>query len=633
MTHESILTKVKTAAPIYEQHLGRRPRVFGRRRFGLTPALPQILHQTGFTGAWHVALDDGRFPRADRSKIRWEGVDGTSIDTLACLPLDAGIAESFLNLPEKLGSTMDNDFVATLMFAHWPGRASTFHGDLLRMAKYAPVLGRFVTVDEYFRETAESSIRSKFSPDQYRTPYLQQTVTGSEPNPISKYVRSFESQLNQEVEGTLMMMTAMLTGTPVESEQCLDRFATALPRAAKLSEQGVLIVNPLSFTRQIGIELPSNAETDGNVNRTIVEVPPLGFAWIAADERKIVATRNINIPIASENVLRNEFCEVTISPTTGGIQSIYDLRTHGNRLSQQIAIRLPRVQTGAGDRAADPGESPYTTMAADSLGIETSDSAFGKITSRGRILDPRGQQLARYAQTTSLWKSSRVINLQIEISDITIQFDADPWNSYLACRFAWADAEAELRRSVHSCSFVSDAKRLEAPEFVEIIAGSTRTAILTGGLPYHSLIGPRMLDSILAVHGELAASFRMGIGIEVPHAWRAAKELFLQPTMISQQASPPVSGDVGWLFHVDAPNVAATHWSPLVEAGRVIGFRVRLLETEGRSGRVKLRSFRPPDTAVQTDVGSEPQGSLSIEDDAIEIVMVGYEWTQIEARW
>ncbi len=40
-----------------------------------------------------------------------------------------------------------------------------------------------------------------------------------------------------------------------------------------------------------------------------------------------------------------------------------------------------------------------------------------------------------------------------------------------------------------------------------------------------------------------------------------------------------------WLFHIDARNLVATHWEPLEQEGRIAGFRVRLLETEGRPGR------------------------------------------------
>ncbi len=635
MTHEAILAELQSAGRIYEKRLGRRPTVFGRRTFGLTPVLPQILHQTGFTSAWHVALDGGLLPKTDRSKIRWEAVDGTSIDALASLPLDAGVAETFLKLPEQLGTTMDNDFVATLMFARWPGYASDFHRDLQRTAEYGAVLGRFITIEDYFRETAESSIRSKFSPDEYRTPYLSQTAVDGVTDPISQHRSALQSSLNTEIESALSTMTAALRGPATDADPIdLKRtYAAALPRKAQAPEQGMLVVNPLNFTRSVGIELPNGFSVrSSETSRAVVDVPPQGFAWIASAENFAVAGAKKTGPIAHGNVLRNEFCEVTVSQSGGGIQSIYDLRTHGNRLSQQIAFRLSRADSG-GERSVESDDGLYTTMLAEGIEIATSDEAFGKIVSRGRLVDPLGHPVARFTQSTSLWCGSRVIDLQLTISEVADRFDANSWTSYLACRFAWPMADVELRRSVHGCSFTTEANRIEAPEFVEISAGRQRTAILTGGLPFHRRVGSRMLDSLLLVRGETARSFHLGIGIDVPYPWRAAKEILLPPMIFAEQAPPPVSGTAGWLFHIDAPNVTTTHWSPLVDAGRVVGFRVRLLEVEGRSSRVHVRSFRQPLSAIQTSVVGEPLSTLHIDGDAIHFEMGGYDWTQIETRW
>jgi alpha-mannosidase len=70
----------------FEQVLGCRPRVFGRRRFGLTPMLPQILQNCGFEAAVHATLEEGVFPEGTQTKVRWEGCDGTALDTIARTP-------------------------------------------------------------------------------------------------------------------------------------------------------------------------------------------------------------------------------------------------------------------------------------------------------------------------------------------------------------------------------------------------------------------------------------------------------------------------------------------------------------------------------------------------------------------
>ena len=181
LTHEGILGELNSALSVYQEVLGRRPTVFGSRRFALSPVLPQILREVGYSAALHISFDEGHCPTADHTKTRWQGLDGSAIDALARPALDAGQSDSFLALPEELNRTMDQDFVATIVMAHWPGYGSTFYHDLRRTAAYAPVLGKFVTVDEYFRDTSPPGVYSKFMPDQYRTPYLLQAGN----NPIS----------------------------------------------------------------------------------------------------------------------------------------------------------------------------------------------------------------------------------------------------------------------------------------------------------------------------------------------------------------------------------------------------------------------------------------------------------------
>ena len=169
---------------------------------------------------------------------------------------------------------------------------------------------------------------------------------------------------------------------------------------------------------------------------------------------------------------------------------------------------------------------------------------------------------------------------------------ADPWNSYYAARFAWPDDSAQLARGVSLARVKTEATRLEAPEFVDVESPAGHVTILTGGLPYHRRTGARMLDSLLVVRGERARQFNLGIGVDLPQPAAAALEFMTPPTLWLGEAPPPASSH-GWLFHVDAKNVLATHWEPLVDdtadpdgtaGGRapIKGFRARLLETAGR---------------------------------------------------
>ena len=89
----------------------------------------------------------------------------------------------------------------------------------------------------------------------------------------------------------------------------------------------------------------------------------------------------------------------------------------------------------------------------------------------------------------------------------------------------------------------------------------------------------------------------------------------------------------GWLFHLDARNVLATRWEPILAEGKPAGFRVRLLETEGRAAAVGLRSFRPVASARSIDFVGEVQAELTVEGDQIEVQIGPREWIQVEVMF
>ena len=141
---------------------------------------------------------------------------------------------------------------------------------------------------------------------------------------------------------------------------------------------------------------------------------------------------------------------------------------------------------------------------------------MGEITSIGRLLSPRGELLASFRQRYRAWRGSRVLQLSIELDPVVLPGD-DPWESYYACRFAWSDDAAELWRGVNELRERAEAKRLEAPLYIDIDEGGPNVVLLTGGLPFHRRTDARMLDSLLLVRGERSRSFELGIGMDVKY--------------------------------------------------------------------------------------------------------------------
>lgn len=678
LSHEGILAGLRQGLAEFERQLGARPHVYGRRRYGLTPALPQILHGLGFSGALHATLDDGRFPEGTQIKTRWEGSDGTPIDALCRAPLDATGPKTFLGYAVKMGESMDSDHVATICLAHWPGQTSCWFEDLRRAARYSPALGKLTTLDAWFHDTDVPPHTDRFEADQYRSPYLKQSVIRRMDDPISTSVRYWRRRAAGDAAQSLRALAALVSGDAGETvlpllaeiertaddadvpeideqlaaatDAAAERFAACIPRGEGPQQRGCLVLNPSSFVRRVGIEsgpdaggldaLPDVqrpvyiADRHNGAVQVVVDVPPMGFAWLAPGASNS-PSRDAK-PLAESEadfcVLRNEFFEVIINGGTGTLQSLHEYAKRGNRLSQQLALRTPGERARPGDAWDDSDGGIYSEMAAESVEVTVATSALGEVVSRGKLLDRKGGAVAGFRQTYRVWRGSRVLELEVEL-DPQAELKSDPWNNYYCLRFAWANEAADLYRGVHQTRHPVHAKRFEAPHYVEIEDVKTSTAILTGGLPFHRRAGLRMLDMLLLVRQERERRFRVGIGLDLTHPMQDAVGLLAPRPVVAQTAAAPRPAASSWLFHIDNKNVIATHWEPLVEDGRVAGFRVRLLETSGRTSHAGLSTFRPVATASKVDFTGHKLMALKIEDEKVQVELASHQWVELEARF
>ncbi len=678
LSPEAIKHNLQRGLTAYRELLDVRPTVFGRRRFGLTPVLPQILKQLGFNAALHFTLDDGRFPTDNQGRIQWEGIDGTTVDSFDRAPGDAAGADVFLRLPETLGNLMDLDNAATMVFAHWPGYASTWYQDLKRIAAYSSVLGAFATAENYFEETSTFGSQAQYRADQYRSPYLAQDVAAGRTDPISRWVRYYRRRAAAEAVQTLNTLSTIAAcdqaacglasliaevddSISTDNESCdldqrlssalnnaMARFSGSLTGSASTTETGCLAANPLSFSRRMCVETP---------NPAVIDVPAMGFAWVGPEQssdapsetRRFRKNRPKDEPplaeqLDNETVLRNEFFEIVVDPHTGALRSISDYYSRGARLAQQIALRSPQ------GKGVEPGDDAnYSIMAADEVIATSSGPVLGEVVSRGRLVDCSAKRLAGFTQTTRVHRGSRIIELLIEL-DIDRLPEQNPWQSYYAARFAWADATANLYRGVNMANVPTDCSQMETPHFIDIRSGKVRTTLLCGGTAYHRRLGLRKLDTLLVVRGETARQFRLGIGVDVSHPVQAALDFIAPETVLHGVPCPTATS--GWMFHIDARNVVATHIEPLFSSDNdntfsrrrhdddtfsrrrhdgVEGFVIRLLETDGRKVQVGLRSFRPIRSATKLHAGDTPPVELPVAGDRITIDLGPHEWAEVEA--
>ena len=678
MHPEEVLDGWNKARDVYESSLGIIPKVYGRRRFGFTSNMPQWLSRFGITAALHVGLDDGSNPESSQAKTRWEGRDGSSIDAIARVPLNASLHETYLSLATKLGESMDMDHVATLCLAHWPAKTPEWFDDLVRISRRTSALGRFVTLQEYFETTDIAPLNEVFDADRYKSPYLKQAIIRNQEDPISKSVRrqrrlsklraaealSTTSQLlgaNQATDLALLKSQIYQVDQPFGDEQsssesaaldesldqaidtAANQLAHQVPRDGDV-ENGCLILNPCAFTRRTfiddtGLEVVPNAQrpvyaaSNGQQNNLIVDVPSMGFSWIG-EQSTDSGKPSTGPPMAEGMNLRNEFMEILFSETTGGIQSVisYD-QARVNRVSQQLAIRKS-VRRKDGRWAEVDDEANYSVMAADSVEVTASTSLAGEVTSRGRIMNRDGTVLARFTQIVRLTRGSRVINVKVTIQDgdSDLSLKGNPWENYLCARFAWVDEAANLYRTINGVRHPANGRRLEAPEYLEI-DGEGSTTILTGGLPVHRRIGYRMLDSLLVTKGETCREFEFGIGIDLKYPSQQAADLHVKPVWVKQQAAPPKGNHSSWLFHLSARNVNVTAWTPIHEEGQVVGCRLRVMESRGRQAKVTLSTFRKITTATQCNLDHSVLGDCPVEDGKATFELSPHEWLELDVRW
>ncbi len=187
---ESNLWQLRRGSEAYRAHLDdRNVETVARRRFGLFTQLPQIAKRFGFRYALHLGFDAGRFPIRSEVKRLWESPDGSSLETLLRPPLAADRPSQGLFVAWRLAATMRNDHVATLPLVHWPSPVATWYDDFRRGATYSPVLGRWVTLNDYFHLTDRPYETFRPDPDSYQSPYLAQAVATRDPEPISRLAR------------------------------------------------------------------------------------------------------------------------------------------------------------------------------------------------------------------------------------------------------------------------------------------------------------------------------------------------------------------------------------------------------------------------------------------------------------
>jgi alpha-mannosidase len=662
----SLSWQFRKGAETYRRHLDdRNVETLARRRYGLSPQLPQIGRRFGLRFAFYGALDSGRFPIPNDAKRLWASPDGSTLESITRPPIAADRPIEGAKLPWRIARSMRDDSSSTLALAHWPSPVASWYEDFRRTAAYSPIFSRWVTVNDFFHRSDRPFEEIQPTLDEYAPAYLAQAAARRDPSPIAARAGHARDRAALDALTSIHALSSALGGSEGESlgpdlEDSLEtgRGDVAREIEAKIRSEadslagqivgqgasgrpGYLVLNPLGVARRARVLLPDAAPDLGPGGPlraaqfteegvwAVVDLPPFGFAWVPREsqpERTSAPPEGVSI---RNRTLSNESMTVSIDPNTGGLRGLQAFGEDTARLGQQLTI---------GGLVGPDGKPAPSKIRGVSFNADYGGPALAQATSTGTLHDPRDdRRLASFRQRFRLWAGRTTLEIDIQLSDLDPAWlasiaRADPWTHHLACRWAWPDPQSTLRRTALLAPMSTEAERPETPDALDITSRQRRTALLFGGLAHHRRQGPRMLDTLLIAGSESARSFSLGVALDLEHPFPAVLDFTSTAPVVPTDAGPPRSGSSGWLLQVDHKAVAIVRLQFTAEAGEGRGFGLvaDLIETAGKAARCRLRAFRDPVRARQVDGHGEHIVDLGVDGDAASIDLTPHEIARVE---
>ncbi|MEZ6121742.1 MAG: hypothetical protein R3C49_01045 [Planctomycetaceae bacterium] len=666
------------------------PLSWARRRFGLNSSLPTLLKHFEFESALHVVLDDGVYPDREYGQMNWEAPDGSRVPAVSRIPIAIDSGSSFLRFVDRCAESMQEDSSAVLLLARLPQLVTPWLSDLQIASRYAPILGRFVTLTEFVSLTRSHSSSIRHDESEYLSPHLIQSSVLKTEAPISSpaelhaawsvlesaamatsiaavlkpsqanvsAVEEPETQLAAEEASRLALSDsrdsaatqqarlAAITRTIQQVGQTAAAQVQALVPARAADARGVFILNPLPWNRRAslkwieGLQPPAQSsciESAWGQGRDIhlsVNLPAGGFAWLheaGSDHKPVSLQRPGGKPLAEGLLLRNQFYEVQLSERSGGIMSVTFHNSRNNRVSQQVAFRYENSKTVSDQHGEH--QTAYATARMVSSKVISSGPFTGSIQTTSEIVDVvDGHVKAKFRQTVSVQRDSAKLKIHIEFDDVADAAKGNPWMTYYGCRFAWDNESAAIVRSVLGQPAGFRMERFEAPDYIEVSDSDGRLLILPHGRPYHRRTSGRMLDSLLMVEAETARSFRFTLDFDQPFPMRAAMEQQQPPLLLETSDAVPSHADSAWGVALSAKNivVARSRVCPTSDSSASVAVSLLLQETEGRAADCRLMTARTPIAArLKTATGKTLQ-PLDITDTGITIPFTRYQLHEVE---
>ncbi len=548
--------------------LAATPRSFANFDGVVAPLIPKLSAALGYHGVLVTNFAGQRLPPLYPPRCRWQGLDGTSIEALVASPLDRADLGTMLRFSELLSQAMDNDLVATLVLAGWPGETAPYFEDLKVIARRSEVLGRFVKLSDYFTTTTSAD-------------RIESLATS--------YYRGASSRV--------------LTVANSSIEHGLFTLASGNSAATQA-------VDPAAWARLLGIEATDTANADGwlyvnfspnsrshfGSQCSLRPVKPWGFAW----EPTVLPPPPV--PIADGTSLRNELLEFDLSETNGGIASLRLHQARGTQLSQKLMLL---------------GSDEFQLAFDGHTNVE-SFPRKGCIESRMRIVNRSGKTLLSLIQSCRVIRNSAEVDLTWRVESKSEPF---PAGLRLASRVAWRDQSAGVSWECQGIALPVHGDKIAPTAWVHVDSQPTGITLSTSLPCQHHRVELNWLDTQLPLEPMVYEPFTV----------RLAMQRTL-PIDGGGQVCIPTRGQPaqreGWWLHLSSPSIAVTHIEPVADGEMLI----RVLETSGHQRQCRLDTWTGIAEGRIVDHCGNHVESLAIEAGTARLHLAGYEFAQIVMR-
>ncbi|MCI0514099.1 glycosyl hydrolase-related protein [candidate division KSB1 bacterium] len=662
---------------VAQQLFGQRVEQHVRQEFGHTPQHPNLLQQCGYQGVLHRTQNWGATPQETVPAINWVGQDGSVIRAITATPAgdEHHPVDFFWWLPEFFHQTKVQHIAAGIysnfLDLFW---IPPFREELIRSAKYGPILGEFITLRELWRRLPPELPARQYQMADYRYTIFSQYGWGGTLF-SSFYLTAMAENLLTAIETLGAFASPAWNG--LQSE--IDAAWKALAAFHNHDSFCVPQTNIGGHTREFrGLLGPGRRYTEVEIGSKLVrtalqsllpryaellqsqaeptrpapagvtafnpfpwEIATTGPCWrleqaAAADSRHLAETEIVlhNLPalgmhrggvdapdwrLTGKDLLENRHWRVRFDADQGAIRQI-EFKPRGQRLLGPQGAQLT-----------------FQNAASTATQFGIFESASGaKAESKGWLALPDGTPISYFEQTWYLWAASARLDYRLHLVPTDAFFEKpqnlkppfskhyfvpfNQWEHAIGLTFDLLEPTWTPRKIFLNVLTEPGTARFQSP-LALVLTHDPQHLIWHHGGHQHFTWQNQRLSQVVLHPREEQRTFRGGLELmETPaNIFRQITAFQLQPILVAGAAA---TTSVSPKLELTPENVLTT----AVIRQSQDQILVRLIETAGQKCEAELKVTFPVRGAVVVDhLGQETGENLRITEQVVQIPLKAWE--------